>query len=355
MRSVPSIAILLLLLLTSLAPATFMPAAMAQTATSEMPPMPRPRPDRDGGDPTAIPSAQPPETASDTPATEAIGNLTKAPQPVSLSAKITEDGSVIPEGLVWRIFDTTPDASGELALVAKSEEASPSIQLPPGEYVVHVAYGRAQASDTLSVVEGTNQKTFVIGAGALRLNSAVTGDIPIPPNLLKFDIFTAGGEANRTAVAQGLAPNEIVTLNAGTYHIVSYFGAVNAVVRADLRVEPGQLTDATLYQKASQISFKLASEEGGEAIADVEWTVKTAEGATVFSDLGAFPTTVLSEGDYLVLAKQGETVFNREFEVQAGSAKEIEVLTTVYPAAPASVPENPAATPAPTEGATPAH
>ena len=343
MRSGLIIAILLLLL-TALAPATFVPATMAQEAASEMPPMPRPRPNRDA--PAALPS-DPQPAQTQTPATEAIGNLTKAPQPVSLSAKITEDGSVIPEGLVWRIFDTKPDATGELALVAKSDEAVASVELPPGEYVVHVAYGRAQSSDTLSVAEGTNEKTFVIGAGALRLNSAVEGDIAIPAQLLKFDIFTSGGEANRSAIAQGLSANEIVTLNAGTYHIVAYFGAVNAVVRADLRVEPGQLTDATLYQKASQISFKLASEEGGEAIADVEWTVKTADGATVFSDLGAFPTTVLSEGDYLVLAKQGQTVFNREFQVKAGSPKEIEVLTAVYPA-PATTPAAPVATPATT-------
>ncbi|HTN63870.1 MAG TPA: hypothetical protein VL147_20330 [Devosia sp.] len=317
-------ALLLLLLLAPLAPTIVISPAGAQEATGEMPPLPRPRPDRDATPPAPVPGE------TQTPATDAISAVTSAPQAVSLTARITEDGSVIPEGLVWRIFDTKPDAKGELALVAKSDDATASLQLPPGEYVVHVAYGRAQASDTLSVGEGTTEKSFVIGAGALRLNSAVTGDIAIPANLLKFDIFTTGGETSRTAVAEGLLPNEIVTLNAGTYHIVAHFGTVNAVVRADLRVEPGQLTDATLYQKASQISFKLASEDGGEAIADVEWTVKTADGTTVFSDLGAFPATVLAEGQYLVLAKQGDTVFNREFEVEAGPAKEIEVLTTAH-------------------------
>ncbi|WP_375450542.1 hypothetical protein [uncultured Devosia sp.] len=316
---------LLLLLLAPLAPAVFVLPTLAQDAT-EMPALPRPRPDRDA--PTPPVNIAPP--APETPATEAISALTSAPQPVSLSARITEDGSVIPHGLVWRIFDTTPDASGELALVAKSDDAIASLELPPGEYVVHVAYGRAQASDTLTVAPGPNEKGFVIGAGALRLNSAITGDIAIPANLLKFDIFTTGSETSRSTIAEGMLANEIVTLNAGTYHIVSHFGTVNAVVRADLRVEPGQLTDATLFQKASQISFRLASEEGGEAIADVEWTVKTTDGATVFSDLGAFPSTVLAEGEYLVLAKQGETVFNREFQVQAGAAKEIEVLTTAY-------------------------
>ena len=50
----------------------------------------------------------------------------------------------------------------------------------------------------------------------------------------------------------------------------------------------------------------------------------------MFTELGAFPSTVLAEGDYLVLAKQGQQVFNREFQVQPGSSREIEVLTAVY-------------------------
>ena len=164
----------------------------------------------------------------------------------------------------------------------------------------------------------------------MRLNAAVTGDVSIPINLLRFDIFTAGNEADRTLVAQNLSANDIVTLNAGTYHVVSYFGDINAVVRADLRVEPGQMTEATLYHRSAQVTFKLVTETGGEAIADVEWTVKTADGATVYSNIGAFPATVLAEGDYLVLAKRGDTVYNREFEVQPGPGREIEVLTTVY-------------------------
>lgn len=252
------------------------------------------------------------------------------PQPVILTAQITENGTAIPEGLVWRIFDTKTDASGELALAAKSDDATASIRLPPGEYVVHVAYGRAQATDTLEVLPGTNNKQLVLDAGAMRLNAAVTGDVSIPINLLRFDIFTSGNESARTLVAQNMSANDIVTLNAGTYHVVSYFGDVNAVVRADLRVEPGQLTDATLYHRAAQISFKLVTETGGEAIADVDWTVKTATGETVFTNIGAFPATVLGEGDYLVLAKRGETVYSREFEVTPGQGREVEVLTTVY-------------------------
>lgn len=285
--------------------------------------------------PAEIGEEPPTRTVTATPitpssATEAIATVLD-PQPVTLTAQVTEGSGTIAEGLVWRIFDTKTDNTGQLALAAKSDAAVARVDLPPGTYVVHVAYGRAQATDTLSVVEGQNSKAVVLEAGGLRLNAAISGDVPIPINLLRFDIYTAGAsESDRTLVAENLSANDIVTLNAGTYHVISYFGTINAVVRADLKVEPGQLTDATLYHKAAQVSFRLVSEAGGEAIADVDWTVKTADGTTVFTNIGAFPSTALQEGDYLVLAKRGETVFNREFQIQAGQPREIEVLTAVY-------------------------
>ena len=301
-------------------------SAMAQQA-----PIPRPAPLFIA--PLATDAAPDPETApagdaspaAPAEAAEAIEAAMAAPQPVTLTAMVTEGGQAISEGLVWRIFRTKTD---KLDLAAKSDRAVANFELTPGSYVVHVAYGRAQASDTIVIAEGENSKSIVLEAGGLRLNAAVSGDVPIPINLLRFDVFTT--EPEQAVVAQGIGANDILTVNAGTYHIVSHFGEVNAVVRADLRVEPGQLTDVTLYHSAAQTSFKLVSEAGGEAIADVDWTVKTPDGETVFTDLGAFPSTVLQEGEYLVLAKRGDTVFNREFEVQPGPPREIEVLTAVY-------------------------
>lgn len=296
---------------------------LAQQA-AEIPPLPRPRPDREAM--TVAPAG---ETTA-TQATEAIAALTSVPQPVTLTARVTSESAPIPEGVVWRIFEGAPGPDGEMALVAKAEAGTASVNLAPGEYVVHVAYGQAQLSQPLTVVPGANTQDVVLDAGALRLNSAVTGDVPISPALLNFDIYTSGAENDRALVIDNLPPNEIVTLNAGTYHIVSRFGSINATVRADLRVEPGQLTDATLYHHASEVSFKLVSEEAGEAIADVEWTVKTADGATIFTERGAFPSTVLTEGEYLVLAKLGDQVYNREIQIQSGGPREIEVLTSIY-------------------------
>lgn len=312
-------------------------AAFAQA----VPPVPRPRPNR--GEPVMEPQAQPvaQPVQTQTPENTALDAVTAIvrdqhtvqgpPQPVTLSAKITEEGAVIPNGLVWRIFDTKTNASGQLTLLEKSEDSIPVFNLSPGDYVIHVAYGLSQATNTMHVETGSNSKILVLDSGALQLNAAITGDLGIATAALRFEIFATGeGDQDRALVAGNVRPNDIIHLNAGVYHIVSHYGSVNAQVRADLRVEPGQLTEATLYHRASEVGFKLVSEEGGEAIADVDWTVKNTSGETIYNSFGAFPSTVLATGDYTILAKRGTNVYNRDFQVQAGKKKEIEVITTIY-------------------------
>ncbi|HEY8596299.1 MAG TPA: hypothetical protein VIL84_13750 [Devosiaceae bacterium] len=297
------------------------------TALGDEPPLPRPRPHFSGD------TVNPDEVPADVPVPKGENPVLAAsePQPVTLSARVSEDGPIITSGLVWRVYNTKADARGQLELIGKSNEAAAGFALPVGQYVVHVAYGRAQASDTMDVETGPNAKTIILDAGALQLNGKITGDLSIPANLLSFDIFTSTESASeRVPVAEKVAPDEIVRVNAGVYQIVSHYGSANASVRADLRVEPGKLTEATLYHKASQVTLRLVSKEGGEAIADVDWTVKTSAGDTVFTHHGAFPSVVLEAGDYLVLAKLGDRVYNREFQIQPGKPHLVEVLTTVY-------------------------
>ena len=180
-----------------------------------------------------------------------------------------------------------------------------------------------------SVAYRVSTKDIVLDVGALKLNALIVGDLPIPFNLLHFSIYTAGAtDAEGTLVADKVSPNDILTLNAGTYHVAAYFGDVNAVVRADLRVEPGQLTEATLYEKGAQVSFKLVSEAGGEAIADIDWTVQASDGSSVFTNTGTFPATVLEAGTYTVTAKRGGHTYTKQFEVKPGPAQDIEVVTT---------------------------
>jgi hypothetical protein len=133
----------------------------------------------------ADPAATGPATAP-LAATEAIA-ASVDPQPVRLKALASDGGAPIGQGLVWRVFNAKPNSAGQLVLAAKSQDAAPTLQLAPGDYVVHVAYGHAQASDALSVHQGANDKALVLEVGGLRLNAAIAGDVGIPRNMLHFD------------------------------------------------------------------------------------------------------------------------------------------------------------------------
>ncbi|KGE00590.1 hypothetical protein [Rhizobium sp. YS-1r] len=249
---------------------------------------------------------------------------------VLFDAKLTSDGEVMQEGLVWRVFSPIAGEDGKLPLVASSEGGSAAFQLVPGEYFVNCAFGRAGVTKKLIVpADGKIAKqTLVLEAGGFVLNAVAGADQRIPPNQLSFSIYSAEVRDNgdRALIMADVKPNAIVRLNAGTYHVVSEYGDVNAVVRADIQVEAGKLTQAVLQHRAAQITLKLVSQPGGEAIADTAWSVLTAAGDIVNESVSAFSTMVLSEGEYLAVARNKNKIYQREFTVKAGRNTEVEVL-----------------------------
>jgi hypothetical protein len=57
--------------------------------------------------------------------------------------------------------------------------------------------------------------------------------------------------------------------------------------------------------------------------------VLTPGGDVIREAIGAFPSVTLAEGDYTVIARQGEQVYTREFHVDSGLDRDVEVLATV--------------------------
>lgn len=157
-------------------------------------------------------------------------------------------------------------------MLASSEGGSAQFHLVPGEYFVNVAFGRAGVTKKLNVPSSGNvqKQVLILDAGGFVLNAIAGSDKQISANQLKFSVYSSDArpDGERGLVMADIKPNTVVRLNAGTYHVVSEYGNVNAVVRADIQVEAGKLTEATLQHQAAQITLKLVSEQGGEAIAD---------------------------------------------------------------------------------------
>jgi hypothetical protein len=249
---------------------------------------------------------------------------------VTLQAELVDKGPAVTRGLVWRIFGPQAGTDGKLPLVASARGGTSVFQLEPGSYLVHASYGRAGATKRISVGKEPKKEVVVLDAGGLKLDAVFPSGGRIPPDKLRFSIYEAepGADGERALIIPNVRPDVAVRLNAGTYHVVSKYGSVNAVIRSDIRVTAGKLTEATVEHRAAQLTMKLVREHGGEAIADTSWSVLTDSGDVVRESVGAFATMVLAEGDYTIVAKNRDHVYQRELTVEAGHNEDVEVLTS---------------------------
>jgi hypothetical protein len=247
---------------------------------------------------------------------------------ITLSAMMTAESGEIARGLVWRVFRQEAGEDGKLPLVASAQGGTTVFQLEPGSYLVHAAFGRAGATKRVTVGREPRSESLVLDAGGLKLDAILSGGVRIPAGKLRFSIYeeTADARGERPLIIPDVSPNTVVRLNAGTYHVVSTYGAVNAVIRADIRVEAGKLTEATVEHRAAELTMKLVREEGGEAIADTAWSVLGESGDIVRESVGAFASMVLAEGDYTIVAKNRDRVYQRDFTVIAGRNQDVEVM-----------------------------
>ena len=116
------------------------------------------------------------------------------------------------------------------------------------------------------------------------------------------------------------ATTEIYT----SLHTLSLHDAL-PIFRADIEVGAGKLTEATMRHTGAEVTLKLVSEEGGEALANTSWTVTTQDGIAVNESVGAFPTLILAAGQYTAVAKHQDDIYSRDFTVEAGLERDIEV------------------------------
>ncbi len=245
-----------------------------------------------------------------------------------LEARLMEGGPLIPDGVSWRVFAEQPGEDGKLPLIAETAGGQVTVSLPPGAYLVHAAFGRAGATKRIEVTPDRFGDELVFNAGGLQLHALVGRDIPLPAGDVVFDIFADDEDevGERTLLLPAVAPDAIVRLNAGTYHVVSRYGDTNAVVRADIEVRAGNLTEATIYHQAARVTLRLVSGAGRDALPNTAWSVVTPGGDSVFDSVGAFPSVVLAAGEYTAVGKHDGEIFEGRFRVESGVSRDIEVI-----------------------------
>ncbi len=247
---------------------------------------------------------------------------------VTLVGLVSDDGQRIDRGLVWRVFGAR-GADGKPRVTGTHKDASPVLQLAPGEYLVNVAFGRATVTRRITVMPGAaSTEQFMLNVGLLRVSVMLANNQPAPPNTVAIDVLSDERDqfGQRLKVISAARPGRPFRLNSGVYQLVSVYGDANAIVQADLTVEPGKLTEATVVHQASRVTFKLVRRAGGEAIADTQWSILNRQGDIVKESAGALPSHLLAPGTYTVSARSQGATYRRTFAVRQGETTQIEVL-----------------------------
>lgn len=246
---------------------------------------------------------------------------------LSLKARLVEHGPELSDGIVWRVFSPDIGPDGHLPLIASAVGGATVFDLPPGSYLVHAAYGRAGVTKRITLNSANRSEVMNLDAGGMKLSASLPNDKPIKSDLVRFAIY-ADDNTERSLIVPDVEPDTVIRLNAGTYHVVSNYGAANAIIRADIRVEPGKLTEAAVQHRAAEVTLKLVRDKGGEALADTSWSILNVSGDVVRESVGAYSSMVLMEGEYVAVAKNKDRIYQRDFKVSSGNNEEIEVIAS---------------------------
>ena len=270
------------------------------------------------------------------------------PGTLRLSATLAGSDAPLTGGLRWRVFALRSEADGQRALVVESSEAQPTLTIPPGDYVVHVALGLASASKRVTVGSDVRSERLAVNAGALRITGTLSG-APIDPTKLSIAIYVPERNNPEAKLVYPKArAGELIGLPEGFYHIVSTFldtvgvgsigvgkpgggapsaaTATNSIVAADIRVAAGKLVEVTLRHRCATVTIKLVNALGAEALANSSFTVLTPGGDLIRELIGAFPSLVLAEGEYVVIARHDSKTYQATFQVQSGLDRDVEVI-----------------------------
>jgi hypothetical protein len=282
-----------------------------------------------------------PAMAQETPSDPGKVNL-------HLSAVLGDTGVPLQAGLHWRLFNARADADGSHALIAESLAAQPGLVVEPGDYVVHVAFGLASATKRISVTGEQQNERVTLKAGALKI-TATRGGEPIDANRLSIAIYVPERNNPEARLVYSKArAGDILGVPEGSYHIVSTYldsasagalpsgkalpgapnnaVATNSIVAADIKVPSGKLLDVTLRHRYATLTLKLVNAPGAEALANTSFTVLTPGGDLIRELIGAFPSLVLAEGEYIVIARHDAKTYQSTFQVQSALDHDVEVI-----------------------------
>jgi hypothetical protein len=263
--------------------------------------------------------------AAPTDAGTVPASATETAPDLTLSAVIGTETTPISDGLSWRVF-AVEQGNAPMREIKRSDSPEPVFDLPPGDYVIHAAYGFGSAAKRITLTRRSISERLSLPVGGLIVRGILNENMIAPKDLTIAVYIPSDINSEERLLSDQLQSGQMIRLPEGRYHIVSTYGASNASVRADIEVKTGKAVDVLMRHRAARITLKLVSKTGGEAIANTAWTVLTPGGDLVKEELGAFPTVILAEGNYTAIARHDGHTFVEEIKIVSGPDRDVEVL-----------------------------
>ena len=91
-------------------------------------------------------------------------------------------------------------------------------------------------------------------------------------------------------------------------------------------LQPVPVAHVTIRHRCATLTLKLVNKAGAEALANTTFTVLTPGGDVIRELVGAFPSLVLAEGEYVVIARHDSKIYQSTFQVQTGMDHDVEVV-----------------------------
>ena len=268
-----------------------------------------------------------------------------------LSAALTGSAAPLTGGLRWRVFAARADLDGSHPLVVEFKRGAADLD----GAARRLCRSRRPRPRQRRQARVARRKKWQRTADAQRRGVAHRGGqrsaerrSPIDPSKLSLAIYVPERNNPEAKLVYSKArAGDIIGLPEGSYHIVSTFldtvgvGSLgvgkaaaapapptptNSIVAADIKVVAGKLIDVTLRHRCATVTIKLVNTPGGEALANSSFTVLTPGGDLIRELIGAFPSLVLGEGEYVVIARHDSKTYQAIFQVQSGLDRDVEVI-----------------------------
>ena len=81
-----------------------------------------------------------------------------------------------------------------------------------------------------------------------------------------------------------------------------------------------------LRHRAAVLTLKLVNGPNGEALTETSFTILTPGGDGIRVLIGAFPSLVLAEGEYVAIARHAGVTYQANFKVQSGLDRDVEIV-----------------------------